>query len=214
MRIDRHLAAFALLLASVAARGGTLHATVTAKGGALADAVVVAIPLDGPLPEAAPPSQIAIDQVDKEFVSRVTVIRVGTSVAFPNRDQIRHQVYSFSAPKRFELPLYAGTPATPIQFDRPGVVTLGCNIHDWMLGYVYVAASPWFAKSGGDGVAVIGDLPKGRYRLQVWHPRLAQAEELTREVTVDDALNETFELDLKPEFRPRRAPVPGLAGYR
>ena len=88
-----------------------------------------------------------VDQVDKEFTPKVNAILVGTSVIFPNHDNVRHQVYSFSPAKRFELPLYAGVPAQPVVFDTPGVVVLGCNIHDWMVGYVYVSESPYFAKT-------------------------------------------------------------------
>jgi len=80
-----------------------------------------------------------IDQVDKKFVPRVKVIHVGQSINFPNSDQTRHHVYSFSAANSFEIKLYKDTPANPVLFDHAGIVTLGCNIHDLMIGYVYVA---------------------------------------------------------------------------
>ncbi|MBI4695850.1 MAG: hypothetical protein HY749_17730 [Gammaproteobacteria bacterium] len=208
------LRAVLLALLPAVAQAGSLELTVRGDHAPLADAVVVAVPLDAPAP-APVPGELAIDQIDKEFVSRVTIVPLGSRVKFPNHDQIRHQVYSFSPAKRFELPLYAGTPANPIEFDMPGVVALGCNIHDWMLGYVYVAPTPWFAKSGNDGRARIDGVPAGRYRLQIWHPRLVGATETTREVTVGDGpANEAIELELKPGFKPRRAPVPGIAGYR
>lgn len=214
MRTELRAALLAVALAPVIVHAGTLEITVRGEHAPLADAVVVAVPLETPAP-APSPVEIAIDQIDKEFVSRVTIVPVGSRVHFPNHDQIRHQVYSFSPAKRFELPLYAGTPAAPIEFDTPGVVALGCNIHDWMQGYVYVAATPWFAKSTAEGMARIDTLPGGRYRLEIWHPRLAGAAQVTREVTLGDgAANETVELELKPEFKPRRAPVPGIAGYR
>ncbi len=113
-----------------------------------------------------------IAQQDKAFVPGVKVVTRGTSVAFPNRDTVRHHVYSFSPAKRFELKLYVGTPANPVLFDQPGVVVLGCNIHDDMVGWVLVLDTPHFVATPGDGRAVLRDVPEGSYRLRVWHSRL------------------------------------------
>jgi len=115
------------------------------------------------------------------------------------------------------LPLYIGTPATPIVFERPGVVTIGCNIHDWMIGYIYVADTPYVGKTGRDGKIRLENLSPGRYVVLVWHPRLQDAEEATRRaVTIDGpaAVDLAWRLTLKPELRPRRAPIPGQHGYR
>jgi len=148
------------------------------------DAVVVAVPTDGGVRVPPRPREGIVDQVDQEFTPKVTTVLVGTPVRFPNHDNVRHQVYSFSPAKRFELPLYAGVPAEPVVFDKPGVVVLGCNIHDWMVGYVYVSESPYFAKTGKDGKALLTELPPRAYTLRVWHPQLDAAEETTRK-TVD-----------------------------
>ncbi len=193
-----------------------ITATVAAKAHPVPDAVVVAVP-EGGMPAADKPPLEVVDQIDKEFVPYVMPIRVGSLVRFPNRDHIRHHVYSFSPPKPFELPLYVGTPAKPVLFDTPGVVKLGCNIHDWMIGYIYVAETPYFAKTGADGRAVLADLPAGRYRVRVWHPRMEGSEDATvktKELTQDASASMSWELELKPEFRPRRAPLPGDPGYR
>jgi plastocyanin len=202
----------ALCLASSLALGQNADIAVRvvdAKGVPVADAVVVAVPSDGELRLPARPREAVIDQVDKEFTPRVTAILVGTAVTFPNKDDVRHQVYSFSPAKRFELPLYAGVPAQPIVFDKPGVVVLGCNIHDWMVGYVYVSESPYFAKTGKDGKAVIAELPPREYVLRVWQPQLIDTEDSTRK-TVDLARARHAELEwalnLKPEVKIRRAP--------
>ena len=85
-----------------------------------------------------------IDQIDKEFIAHVTPIQIGTAIDFPNHDQIRHHVYSFSPAKNFEIPLYKGSPAIPIVFEKAGMVSLGCNIHDWMSAYIYVIDTPFF----------------------------------------------------------------------
>jgi len=182
-------------------------------GAALADAVVVAVPESGAAPAARRGTE-QIEQIDLEFVPYVKAIQAGTSVSFPNRDKVRHHVYSFSAAKRFDLPLYSGTPPQPVPFDAPGVVTIGCNIHDWMIGYVYVSESPHFAKSDAAGTALIGGLAPGRYAVRVWHPRLASSEEATqRQVEVGSGgASLEWRLELKPDLRVRRAPARGQPG--
>ncbi len=112
-----------------------------------------------------------MDQRDQEFAPRVLAVHTNTEVKFPNSDNIRHQVYSFSPAKRFELRLYSGTPSDPLLFDKPGVVVLGCNIHDWMLGYIYVTDDPWFAVSAEDGTVNFDQLPAGHYTATLWHPK-------------------------------------------
>ena len=110
-----------------------------------------------------------LDQKGREFVPHVLPVRVGTPVFFPNSDDIQHHVYSFSPPKRFEIKLYRGTPAEPVVFDQPGIVALGCNIHDWMLGYVYVTDAPYFTRTDASGHWTL-NLPAGDYELALWHP--------------------------------------------
>lgn len=198
-------------------QAGILHVTVDDEANnPIHDAVVIASPTLTPplIKKSAKP--FVIDQVDKEFIRHVTAIPVGTSVLFPNKDDIRHHVYSFSASKPFELPLYTGTPTAPVLFDKAGVVKLGCNIHDWMVAYIYVAESPYFSISDQQGSVQITDLPAGEYNVRVWHPRMLLKEETTqRRVTIDNvkATNINWQLTLKPELRPRRAPLPMQQGY-
>lgn len=158
------------LLCSGTAWAATLQLQVQdQQGQPLADAVVS---LQGPQGVPSRPLVAIMDQVQKQFSPAVLAVRSGTRVSFPNRDDIRHQVYSFSAAKRFELRLYKGTPTQPVLFDQPGLVVLGCNIHDWMLGYIYVTDDPWFAVSDAQGQLQINDLPAGRYHVTVWHPQM------------------------------------------
>ena len=181
-----------------------------ARGKPLADAVVIAVPADGSLRPGFRSRDAVVDQVSKEFVPRVLAISVGTTVAFPNHDNVRHHVYSFSAAKRFELPLYSGVTAQPIVFDKPGVVVLGCNIHDWMIGYIYVSESPYFATTGDDGKALIGNLPPRAYVVRVWHPDQIDSEETTRkEVDTTHAarVDVEWEIGVKPQPKVRRAPI-------
>jgi plastocyanin len=188
--------------------------TNDASGKPVEDAVAYVVALDAS-PEIHPPSEpVAIVQKDQEFLQYVTPVVVGTRVVFPNKDTVQHHVYSVSPAKKFEIPLYIGETTASILFDRPGPVTLGCNIHDWMVAYVYVLSTPYFAKTGADGVAEIPGLPEGRYRLEVWHPRLAA--KVGRELTVSGAAGTTqvISVTLRPDRRIRRAPDSAGAGYK
>jgi plastocyanin len=215
----RHAAAAALLVALAAtvatragvdaqARPGPVEASVTDdKGKPVEDAVVSLISLAAPA--AAPATTTAVmDQHDREFVPHVLPVYVGARLSFPNRDNIRHHVYSFSAPKKFELPLYIGTPASPVNFDKPGVVALGCNIHDWMLAYIYVLTTPHFAKTAADGKARLDGLTPGAYEARVWHPRLRGDTEKTGRpliMAAGEPAQVAFVVSLKTEWRiPRR----------
>jgi plastocyanin len=221
IRVTKRLAATLvpalLALAVTAARAGTLAASILDQSGKpVEDAVLTATPMT-PAPELAPGSaDVVVDQIDKTFVPYVTAVRAGTQVRFPNSDNIRHHVYSFSPAKKFELPLYKGSKAAPVVFDKSGTVVMGCNIHDWMVGYVYVAETPYFGKSGADGIVQLRDLPAGRYTLRVWHPEMEGTEDATaRSVTIDTQgqLVATWTIARLAEFRPRRAPVARNSGY-
>jgi plastocyanin len=207
----------ALVAGAPAARAASLAATVEdPRGRPLREAVVYAVPLDegGAQPDRPQPTEI--DQIDKEYVPYLTAIRVGTSVSFPNRDQIRHHVYSFSDAKTFEIPLYKGTPAEPVVFDRPGEVVLGCNIHDWMRAYVFVSETPYFAVTDAGGAATL-DLPPGDYEVRVWHPEQKDASDASRvrhRVTGGDDPPLRFSIERKRVWRPRRAPSMGEPNYR
>jgi plastocyanin len=204
------LAALALLLPAPALTEspGVESVVTDTRGKPVADAVVS---LTGP-GAAAPPPRTAgavMDQQNKEFVPFVLAVTAGTPVTFPNRDNIRHHVYSFSAAKKFELPLYIGTPAAPVVFDKPGSVVLGCNIHDWMVGHVYVLGTPYFAKTDAEGRARVADVAPGAWEARVWHPRLKVETEKTATpvtVTASEPARVTFTVDLKPDRRPIRKP--------
>ena len=214
MRTFAFGAMLAFTIGAAQAQTAEISVTVTDDQGLpVADAVVVAAPADGgarsPVKAGERPRAGVVDQVDKEFTPKVTAILAGTAVTFPNHDDVRHQVYSFSPAKRFELPLYSGVPAEPVVFDKPGVVVLGCNIHDWMVGYIYVSDSPYFAKTGKDGKAILAELPPRAYAVRVWHPQLEGAEETTLK-SIDASrpgrVEVVWQLKLKREVKVRRAP--------
>jgi plastocyanin len=200
-------ALLALSLAASTAGAATLDALVqTPAGKPLADAAVVLEPLSGPASAPRNRPYAVIEQRGTEFAPWVTVVQTGTAVDFPNKDTVRHHVYSFSQPKRFEIKLYAGTPGQPITFDKPGEVVIGCNIHDWMEAYVLVVETPYFGKTGPDGRLTIANLPAGRYRLRMWHP-LQKAQAAASEIDLGAA---TQKLNLVLDARARE-PKPHTA---
>jgi len=145
---------------------------------------------------AVRPERAVIDQRNTQFVPKVSVITTGTPVRFPNSDNVRHQVYSFSPAKRFELPLYSGQTAPPVVFDAPGVVVLGCNIHDAMVAYVVVVDSPYHAKSDANGRAKI-EAPAGQYILRIWHPGVKDGQPIQQKIVLSGATQEqTLALNL------------------
>lgn len=169
------VAALPLAAAWPAVQAAALVVAVTdAAGRPLPDAVALLEPAAGKAP-VKPMADVEISQAKRQFQPRVTLITVGTRANFPNFDTVRHHVYSFSATRPFELKLYAGVPAAPVLFDKPGLAVLGCNIHDRMAAWVVVADTPWSARSGADGLARIEAVPAGAYRLVVWHPALSAA---------------------------------------
>lgn len=164
-----------LVLHTAAVSAATLQVAVVDQNGApLADAVVYATPLSGKLPPAKPAGAV-VDQIKRQFVPLVSVVQSGTAITFPNKDNFEHDVYSFSPAKKFELHLYHGVPASPVVFDKPGLVVMGCNIHDSMVAYVMVVDTPWFAKTDANGHATIDNLPVDNYKVTAWHYRLADA---------------------------------------
>ncbi len=132
----------------------------------------IAIP-EGTITQANPQPAV-MDQVDVRFVPHVLAIPQGQDVIFPNSDNIRHHVYSFSEPKRFEIKLYKGVPKTPIKFEQSGLVALGCNIHDSMLGYIIVSPWPEFAVTDQSGMV---KLSRAVTRIAVWHPWIPELKE-------------------------------------
>jgi hypothetical protein len=156
------------LLASVQVNAGEVAVIVTDNFNApLANAVVYAEPIGKTVPK--PTSSGMVEQKNKQFIPLVTVVQSGSNINFPNRDLVRHHVYSFSPAKTFELKLYSGIPANPVLFDKAGTVVLGCNIHDTMLAYIHIVDTPYFAKTDDNGKVKLNDLPAGQYQLKVWY---------------------------------------------
>ena len=200
------LLVFASLLAPPLWAASLQAELVDLAGQPLANAVLT---LQGSPGSAQPAAPGVMDQRAQQFMPHVLAVRTGVAVSFPNSDDIRHHVYSFSPAKRFELRLYKGTPSEPVLFDTPGVVALGCNIHDWMLGYVYVTDDPWFAVSDEQGRVQLDGLPAGRYQVSLWHPQLVDMQSQPGgELQLGEAgSQQRFSLAVQPaEVAPARAP--------
>jgi len=173
-----------LMLASAAAQAVPWSVQVKdAAGRPLADAVV-AVVLRGK-PSKASGAKAEMGQRDRQFTPQLLVVQTGTLVSFPNFDTVRHHVYSFSPIKVFEIKLYAGTPSEPVLFDKPGVATLGCNIHDRMSAHIIVVDTPVFTRTDASGTARL-DLPPGDHLLQVWHAQMKSAQLQSQPLTAGD----------------------------
>lgn len=109
-----------------------------------------------------------LTQQDTSFRPPVLVVPVGTSVDFPNRDPFFHNVFSYSSTKRFDLGRFPRGESRTVTFDRPGVVKVYCEIHQWMRSAVVVVENPYHAQVAPDGRFTIDGVPPGRYRLAVW----------------------------------------------
>ncbi|MSR12304.1 MAG: methylamine utilization protein [Gammaproteobacteria bacterium] len=192
---------------------------IDSDGAGIADAVVEVVLPAEVAARFATSNDAEIDQVDKEFVPTTTAIVVGSKIHFPNSDDILHHVYSFSPINTFDIPLYGnGVNASFIEeFAEAGVVEIGCNIHDWMLAYVYVANSSKVALSDAEGKVRIDGLPAGTYPLRVWHARLPRNTDYQMEsVTIQDSGTAELivSLELERERRIRRAPSANSKRYR
>ena len=164
----------AALLVPALAQAGDLNVTVRDTAGKpVRNAVVSVYPAAG-LP-AGPirfPWPMVMSQQNIQFDPAVLVVPVGAEVSFPNRDKVRHHVYSFSPANRFELKLYGREAARNVTFRNVGAAAIGCNIHDQMVAFIRVVDTPYALKTDGNGVASIRGLPGGGARVVVWHPSL------------------------------------------
>ena len=167
-----------------------------ARGRPVKDAVVTVRPAGGAARKPASSGDYAVSQKDLQFHPFVLVVPVGARVSFPNRDPMKHHVYSFSAPKRFELKLFAKDQSRSVVFDKAGVVALGCNIHDQMTAFIVVTDSQWTARTDAQGIARFGNVPAAPAKLTVWHPYLRAPGNLLAR-TIKGGGSEAFQVNLR-----------------
>jgi plastocyanin len=188
------------LAGPLSARAGDIVVVLKdAAGQPVADAVATYAPAGGAKRAVHFAWQPVMAQHGIAFAPHVLIVPVGADVSFPNDDKVRHDVYSFSPAKRFELKLYGREQTRVVHFDKAGVVALGCNIHDRMSGFIVVVDTPYAAKSDASGVAVIADAPDGDGALSVWQEDLkAPGNAVTHPVVVRDGARQALTLDLRP----------------
>lgn len=179
----------------------------------LSNMVVEFISKDPSIDTSTPPKTAIMKQIDQQFVPHILVINKGTEVQFPDTDDVLHHVYSFSEAKTFEVAIYKEDIKRHITFDKAGIVELGCNIHDWMLGYLYVANSTIFAQTSSSGQASFTNLPLGSYQVKVWHPRL-DVRDIQSEHTIEVVSeNMSVEIELTQEILPSYTEFDDVHGF-
>ncbi len=219
MRAQKLTFSTLFILALFVPRGEVVHSgeiagrVVGENGAGVAQAVVFVSALPATVTSQVRSRSVVMDQVKQEFVPVLLPIAVGTKVYFPNHDQIHHHVYSFSRTKNFELPLYKSEKALPVRFDQPGVVKIGCNIHDWMFAIIFVSPTPYFALTDGAGKFLLKDLSPGTYPVTAWHDASqVKAEDIIRQIRVGEQTSEVvFTLPLAK--RPPRPTARRGGGY-
>jgi plastocyanin len=190
------------LLASPAAATDLVVQVRTTAGAPVADAVVTVHPASGgdtgPIHFDWP---MRMSQQNIEFHPFVLIAPVGAVVAFPNLDNVRHHVYSFSPAHPFELKLYSRDETRTVKFEKAGPVALGCNIHDKMAGFIKVVDTPYAAKTDASGTLVIHGLPPGPAMLHLWRPYLkAPNNEIAKAISIPAAgqAAEGFAVEVHP----------------
>ena len=170
---------------------------VDASGRPVRDAVVTLYPAGSARPAHAS-GRYVVAQQNLQFRPFLTVVPVGADVSFPNLDPTKHHVYSFSIAKRFELKLFAKDQSRTVHFDRPGVVALGCNIHDQMSAFIFVTDTGWTARTNAQGIASFADAPNAPARVAVWHPYLKAPGGQVQQSIAATQRNLGFQVRLRP----------------
>ena len=199
----------ALALAAAPASAGEVTVQVrTANGAGVPNAVVTLYPGGRPAAIPAARASYQIAQRDLQFSPFVLVVPVGAEVSFPNFDNVRHHVYSFSPVRRFELRLYAREQARSVRFDRAGIVPLGCNIHDNMIAFIDVVDTGLAARTDAAGRATFTNVPAGATLARVWHPWLrapGNQLEIRLAVAATGRQAQAVSVNLRPPPRPGHA---------
>jgi len=229
--IKHTLLALASGLLFGAANAGTVQITVTDQEGKPAADVVVLVDPANKVAAKAAAAPVVIGQQNLRFAPFLTVVPVGSTLRFVNRDGYDHHVRSTpSGPlgsmpsvKNFELRLDAAEAATPgtsdaytpapaarkkagtswaeVKVDQAGPIGLGCHLHSSMRGQVYVSATPWFAKTDANGVATLEGVPDGAIELSLWHPDQLAEQAPLRLQATTAPLKTTGQLNFTPRKR-------------
>ena len=191
------VAASALLAAPLVAAPTSVR-VIDSAGRPVRDAVVTLTPQSGATRAPRSGGHFIVAQKNLQFSPYLTIVPVGADVSFPNLDPTKHHVYSFSAAKKFELKLFAKDQSRTVHFDRPGVVALGCNIHDKMSAFIIVTDSAWTVRTNAQGVATFADAPNAPARVTLWHPYLRAPGGQVEQSVAAGQRNAAFQVRLRP----------------
>jgi plastocyanin len=192
------LTAAALSLAAPLAAAPLTVRVVDTSGHPVRDAVVTLYPSGGAARPAHAAARFVVSQQNMQFHPFLTIVPVGSDVSFPNYDNTKHHVYSFSPAKKFELKLFAKDQSRTVHFDKAGVVALGCNIHDQMSAFIVVTDSAWTARTNGQGIVTFADAPNAPGRVVVWHPYLRAPGGQLQEAVAPTQRSASFQVRLRP----------------
>ncbi|WP_026843825.1 hypothetical protein [Brumicola pallidula] len=203
----RMFIAFVALIISQSLFAKSLVVSIVDRNGTAVPNAVISFPQIKATTQA---NMAIMDQVNKQFAPRVLIIQKNQMVDFPNSDDIRHHVYSFSRPKQFEIKLFSDSEAQPVAFENPGIVALGCNIHDNKIGYIYVNDGELTAMTDNKGDAFVA-LPKNAstadtVEINIWHSQLSplQTDRVIMQLPINienQRITLSFSLDIEtPEI--------------
>lgn len=209
MRVFLVAAYLNILLISPSFAADLLVYLKTNKGVGIADAVATFHPKGdalqaGSVTQNGRPKQ-AINQKNQQFQPFMTVVPKGSKVDFINEDSVLHHVFSFSAAKKFSLKLFGTQETHSVDFDQPGIVVVGCNIHDDMIAYLKIVETPFAGKTDAQGALVLTNLPDGPGELRIWHP-LMKAKRNELRVNIENAAT-AAPVELAAKFRRGARPV-------
>ena len=157
--------------------------------------VVTLEPAQGKWKPRAPKDRV-MEQRNRDFAPKVLVVRLGSTVSFPNFDTVYHNVFSRSDARAFDLGIYKNGQSRELTFDKEGIVRLGCNLHANMSGYIVVVNAPHYAITDDKGAFKFKSLPPGKYKLKAWSEKSLQPT--VREITIapdDNTVNLSVEAD-------------------
>ena len=212
----RLIGLFASLLFATSAFSSDVDVFVVDRDGQhVADVAVYAVRLDGQNDLPTPTAGAIMDQIDRQFVPHLLVVQTGTPVEFPNSDTVAHHVYSFSHPNKFILPMYKGQQHAPVTFEHSGVVSLGCNIHDHMLGYILVVDSTAFTKTDANGHALLSLESAEEYAINIWSPRIRdKVKFLSKTLVVSGNPNAEITFSLAKKLNPSHPEGASWSDYK
>jgi len=181
-----NLCRWSVLFMPLLCQAAPLSVRVMAPDATGVSGVAVYLESGVPMPVAAPRRTVEIQQKDKSFAPYLTVIGNNDKVVFTNRDDITHHIYSVNGPARFSFKIREGEENADQQFNQPGIIAMGCNIHDWMSGYLLVADAAYATTTDSDGWARFDAIEPGDYRVVAWHPQMREPGPLSLQLTVQD----------------------------